>query len=83
MEGYAAESVSANRKILRKRSFRNIDRKAPKAKKRKVKDAVKERQQALKMNQIVRRKDIQLALTLGGLFLIGISGIVYLLSSWI
>ena len=83
MEGYAAESVSANRKILRKRSFRNIDRKAPKAKKRKVKDAVKEKQQALKMNQIVRRKDIRLALTLGGLFLIGISGIVYLLSNWI
>ena len=83
MEGYAAESVAANRKILRKRSFRNIERKAPKAKKRLVKDAKKERQQALKMERIGQQRNIRMAFTLVGLMLLGISGIVYLLSDWI
>ncbi len=83
MEGYAAESVAANRKILRKRSFRNIERKVPKVKKRRVKDVEKESQQALKMERIGQQRKIRVALTLIGLMLLGISGIIYLLASWV
>lgn len=83
MEGYAAESIAANRKILRKRTFRNIDRKAPKAKRKIAKNTIELQQQAAKMKRIEQRKDIRVALTLVALILLGISVVVYGLSAWV